>query len=156
MAANLYMDAVLIPRRSLSKAGFYWLIGFLVVLGLLIGGVSFAETNYGVFEKARAWVEKEWNKASQPGKSGSQLPGTTTTNPVKAIEPDSSTYALSAVRSAMRAFCSTRRMLTPAPVRLISVISAKTSATSRGDNPIDGSSMHSNLGRLINRMVRKD
>ena len=34
MAANLYMDALLAPRRSLSKAGFYWLIGFLIVVNL--------------------------------------------------------------------------------------------------------------------------
>ena len=36
MAATLYMDAVITPNRSLSKKGFYWLIGVLVAFNLVI------------------------------------------------------------------------------------------------------------------------
>ncbi len=42
MAANLYMDAVLAPNRSLSKAGFYWLIGFLIAANLAIAAFLLA------------------------------------------------------------------------------------------------------------------
>ncbi|MDR3513113.1 MAG: DUF2244 domain-containing protein [Caulobacteraceae bacterium] len=35
--ALLYMDAVITPNRSLSRKGFYWLIGVLVAFNLLIG-----------------------------------------------------------------------------------------------------------------------
>jgi len=34
MPATLYMDAVLTPNRSLSKGGFHWLLGFLIVVNL--------------------------------------------------------------------------------------------------------------------------
>ena len=37
MNATLYMDAVITPNRSLSKKGFYWLIGVLVAGNLAIG-----------------------------------------------------------------------------------------------------------------------
>ena len=36
MAATLYMDAVITPNRSLSRKGFYWLIGVLVVFNVAI------------------------------------------------------------------------------------------------------------------------
>ena len=36
MAATLYMDAVITPNRSLSRKGFYWLIGVLVAMNLAI------------------------------------------------------------------------------------------------------------------------
>src|SRR5882757_5724754 len=34
--ATLYMDAVLRPSRSLSKSGFYWLIGLLVAYNAIV------------------------------------------------------------------------------------------------------------------------
>jgi uncharacterized membrane protein len=42
MAATLYMDAVITPNRSLSKKGFYRLIGVLVAINLVIAGFMFA------------------------------------------------------------------------------------------------------------------
>jgi uncharacterized membrane protein len=36
MTATLYMDKVLTPNRSLSKVGFYWLIGLLVAANIAI------------------------------------------------------------------------------------------------------------------------
>ena len=36
MTATLYMDAVITPNRSLSRKGFYWLIGVLVAMNLAI------------------------------------------------------------------------------------------------------------------------
>ena len=41
MAATLYMDAVITPNRSLSKKGFYWLIGVLVAMNLAIATFMF-------------------------------------------------------------------------------------------------------------------
>jgi uncharacterized membrane protein len=38
MAERLYMDAVITPNRSLSRAGFRWLIGILVAFNLVIAG----------------------------------------------------------------------------------------------------------------------
>lgn len=40
--ATLYMDAVLTPNRSLSKAGFYWLIGGLVAFNGLVASLMLA------------------------------------------------------------------------------------------------------------------
>jgi uncharacterized membrane protein len=37
MAGQLYMDARLVPHRSLSKRGFYWVIGAVIVFNLLVG-----------------------------------------------------------------------------------------------------------------------
>lgn len=42
MAGALYMDAVITPNRSLSRKGFYWLIGALVAANLLIAGFLLA------------------------------------------------------------------------------------------------------------------
>jgi uncharacterized membrane protein len=39
MNATLYMDAVITPNRSLSKKGFYWLIGVLVAANLAVGAL---------------------------------------------------------------------------------------------------------------------
>ena len=36
MTPTLYMDAVITPNRSLSRTGFYWLIGVLVAFNLVI------------------------------------------------------------------------------------------------------------------------
>jgi uncharacterized membrane protein len=36
MSATLYMDALITPNRSLSKVGFYWLIGLLALFNLMI------------------------------------------------------------------------------------------------------------------------
>lgn len=36
MAARLYMDRRLTPNRSLSRKGFYWLIGVIVAMNLVI------------------------------------------------------------------------------------------------------------------------
>jgi uncharacterized membrane protein len=41
MAATLYMDAVITPHRSLSRKGFYWLIGVLVAMNLAIATFMF-------------------------------------------------------------------------------------------------------------------
>lgn len=41
MAATLYMDAVITPNRSLSRKGFYWLIGVLVAMNLAIATLMF-------------------------------------------------------------------------------------------------------------------
>jgi uncharacterized membrane protein len=35
--AMLYMDAVITPNRSLSRTGFYWLIGVIVAFNLMVG-----------------------------------------------------------------------------------------------------------------------
>jgi uncharacterized membrane protein len=40
--AILYMDALITPKRSLSKAGFYWLIGALIVFNGLVATLMFA------------------------------------------------------------------------------------------------------------------
>jgi uncharacterized membrane protein len=42
MAATLYMDAVITPNRSLSRKGFYWLIGLLVAFNLAIAAFMLA------------------------------------------------------------------------------------------------------------------
>jgi uncharacterized membrane protein len=36
MSATLYMDELIVPHRSLSKVGFFWLIGALIAVNLLI------------------------------------------------------------------------------------------------------------------------
>jgi uncharacterized membrane protein len=41
MATTLYMDALITPNRSLSKKGFYWLIGVLVAMNLAIATFMF-------------------------------------------------------------------------------------------------------------------
>jgi uncharacterized membrane protein len=40
--AMLYMDAVITPNRSLSKRGFYWLIGGLIAFNALVASLMFA------------------------------------------------------------------------------------------------------------------
>jgi uncharacterized membrane protein len=40
--AMLYMDAVITPSRSLSRRGFYWLIGALIVFNGLVASLMFA------------------------------------------------------------------------------------------------------------------
>ncbi len=47
----------------------------------------------------------------------------------------------------MLAFCSTMKIVVPC--RLISWMMSNTCSTRLGDRPIDGSSMHSSLGRAI-------
>jgi uncharacterized membrane protein len=42
MAAVLYMDAVIRPNRSLSRRGFYWLLGALIAFNLAIGSLMVA------------------------------------------------------------------------------------------------------------------
>jgi uncharacterized membrane protein len=42
MPAALYMDAVITPNRSLSKAGFYWLIGVLAFFNLAVASLMIA------------------------------------------------------------------------------------------------------------------
>jgi len=37
MPATLYMDQLLTPHRSLSRTGFYWLIGVIIAFNLAIG-----------------------------------------------------------------------------------------------------------------------
>jgi uncharacterized membrane protein len=37
MAATLYMDQLLTPHRSLSRKGFYWVIGVLIAFNLAVG-----------------------------------------------------------------------------------------------------------------------
>ena len=37
MPGALYMDARLVPHRSLSKRGFYWVIGAVIVFNILVG-----------------------------------------------------------------------------------------------------------------------
>lgn len=42
MSATLYMDAVIRPNRSLSKRGFYWLIGVLVAFNVAVATLMVA------------------------------------------------------------------------------------------------------------------
>jgi len=42
MSAALYMDAVITPNRSLSRAGFYWLVGALAFFNLVVAGLMIA------------------------------------------------------------------------------------------------------------------
>jgi uncharacterized membrane protein len=42
MSAALYMDAVITPNRSLTRAGFYWLIGALAFFNLAVAGLMLA------------------------------------------------------------------------------------------------------------------
>jgi uncharacterized membrane protein len=39
MSAALYMDAVITPNRSLSRTGFYWLIGVVAFVNLAMAGL---------------------------------------------------------------------------------------------------------------------
>jgi uncharacterized membrane protein len=42
MAATLYMDAVITPNRSLSRRGFYWLLGVVIAFNLAVAALMLA------------------------------------------------------------------------------------------------------------------
>ena len=67
--------------------------------------------------------------------------------PLITIRPVSSTYALSAIESAICAFCSTSRIVVPA--RCSSWMMSKICSTRMGASPIDGSSSISRVGWLM-------